>query len=130
MQAYFKLINGVVNTTVGYANGNIEHPKYEDLKNGRATHAETLKIEYDEKVISLKTILVYYFKVIDPYSVNKQGEDEGIQYRTGIFYLNDLQKDEINKYLSEIPDSKNFKVLIEPLEMFSFSIVSSPRLFR
>ena len=120
-QAFFDQMKGVVKTQVGYANGNTVNPKYEDLKHGQATHAETVKIEYDENLISLDKILDYYLFIIDPYSVNHQGEDYGIQYRTGVFYEDDNYGNEIKSHLKKREDELNkgpFAILIEPLENF------------
>lgn len=85
-QKYFDQFPGVRRTTVGYANGNTEHPSYEDVKKRHSGHAETVRVDFDEAVLSAETLLGYYFDVIDPVSVNRQGEDEGEQYRTGIYY--------------------------------------------
>ena len=86
VEAYFKRQKGVVETTVGYCNGTTAFPKYEDLKSGKASHAETVKIVYDDQMISLETLLVHYLRFVDPYSVDRQGEDEGHQYRSGVYY--------------------------------------------
>ncbi len=86
VEAYFKQVKGVIRTQVGYANGNTVRPHYEDLKHGLATHAETVKIVYDDVQVSLEKLLELFLRVVDPYSLNKQGEDEGLQYRTGIYY--------------------------------------------
>ena len=75
VQHYFDQFNGILNTTVGYANGNTENPVYKDVKKGLTGHAETLEIQYDDTVISLPKILDLYFDIIDPVSVNQQGED-------------------------------------------------------
>lgn len=93
-QAYFKKIDGVVNTKVGYANGKTEDTDYTRVSN--TDHAETLMVEYDEKRISLRKILLHYFRIIDPTSVNRQGEDVGRQYRTGIYYTDENDKDMID----------------------------------
>ncbi|MBR5366190.1 MAG: peptide-methionine (S)-S-oxide reductase MsrA [Clostridia bacterium] len=85
-EEFFRQFDGVLHTVVGYANGNTENPTYEDVKHRGSGHAETVKIDFDEEVISLTELLDDYFLVIDPLSVNRQGEDEGIQYRTGIYY--------------------------------------------
>ena len=84
-QKYFDLLPGVCGTEVGYANGPIAHPSYEQVK-AHAGHAETVKVDYDPAVLPLQTLLEKYFAVIDPTAVNHQGEDTGIQYRTGIYY--------------------------------------------
>lgn len=84
LEEYFSRIKGVLATTVGYANGQVESTNYELIH--QTDHAETVHITYDENSISLREILLYYFRVIDPLSVNKQGNDVGRQYRTGIYY--------------------------------------------
>ena len=84
---YFKQIRGVVNTEVGFANGRIENPSYVQVKTGATGFAETVHITYDPAVVSLDLLLDLYFKSIDPTSLNKQGEDEGTQYRTGVYYV-------------------------------------------
>ncbi|HHW79754.1 MAG TPA: peptide-methionine (S)-S-oxide reductase MsrA [Acholeplasmataceae bacterium] len=86
VEGYFKRLNGVLETSVGYINGNDIKPTYELVCSGIATHAEAVKVIYDENLISLDKILAYFFRVVDPYAVNKQGNDVGIQYRSGIYY--------------------------------------------
>lgn len=86
VEAYFKLLKGVVDTTVGYTNGNFDNPTYQDLIKHRATHAEAVAITYDETMISLETLLLHMFRFIDPTSIDQQGHDIGHQYRTGIYY--------------------------------------------
>ncbi|MCI1244632.1 MAG: peptide-methionine (S)-S-oxide reductase MsrA [Bacilli bacterium] len=100
VEAYFQKLKGVTNTEVGYCNGNVAFPKYEDLKTGKATHAETVKIEYEDSVISLSGLLEHYLRFVDPYSVDRQGEDEGRQYRSGIYYNDVLDGVEAVSYLS------------------------------
>jgi peptide methionine sulfoxide reductase msrA/msrB len=84
VEAYFARILGVAHTDVGYANGITANPLYNDLH--KTGHAETVHIQYDPEKVSLQTLLEYYFKIIDPVSVNWQGADVGTQYRTGIYY--------------------------------------------
>lgn len=88
VEAYFKKLGGVVATDVGYANGNIEHPSYEQVCSGRTNFAETMALLYNPEKMSLEQILSHFFRIIDPQSLNKQGNDVGTQYRTGI-YSND-----------------------------------------
>ena len=85
VQKFFDQFAGVIRTETGYANGPTEEPAYEDVCNGSG-HAETVRVEYDETLISLTELLEYYFMVIDPLSYNRQGPDEGVQYRTGIYW--------------------------------------------
>ena len=94
MQKFIDQFDGVINTEVGYANGPAKAPSYEEVCRSSG-HAETVKVVYDDKVITLTELLDYYFMVIDPLSVNKQGNDRGIQYRTGIYYTDGSQLPEI-----------------------------------
>lgn len=117
VEKYFSLVKGVMLTKVGYANGKLDNPTYEDLKQGLDTASETVKIDYDESLISLEKLLELYLRVVDPYSVNKQGEDEGLQYRTGVYFVNDEDEKIISQYLSDCLNS-DFKIEILPLKRF------------
>ena len=99
-QRFFDQFNGIKSTVVGYANGKTENPSYRDVCDGSG-HAETVKIEYDEAQLPTQKLLGYYFRAIDPLSVNKQGEDEGVQYRTGVYYTEDSQIPEIQEVFEE-----------------------------
>ena len=90
MQKFFDQFEGVLATEVGYANGPDKAPTYQQVCRNSG-HAETVKIEYDEGRLSLDELLKLYFLVVDPLSLNKQGEDEGIQYRTGVYYTDEDQ---------------------------------------
>lgn len=86
LEHYLKGIEGIVSTEVGFANGKVGSPTYEQVYTDTTGHAETVAVTYDPAVIPLKELLEDFFCAIDPYSVNKQGEDEGTRYRTGIYY--------------------------------------------
>ena len=86
LEKYLAQINGVKETQVGYANGKTEQPTYQDVCYLNTGHAETVKIMYNPETISLQKLLQFFFKVIDPTSLNKQWNDVGTQYRTGIYY--------------------------------------------
>ncbi len=118
-QKFFDQFDGVVSTEVGYANGPDTNPAYRDVCQGSG-HAETVKIEYDETVISLTQLLNYYFMVIDPLSVNRQGNDRGVQYRTGIYYTGEDQLDEIRAVYRGQEEKAGAKLAVEllPLENF------------
>ncbi len=94
LQKFFDQFDGIESTEVGYANGPDRKPSYEEVCSDSG-HAETVRIRYDEHILSLTQLLGYYFMVIDPLSVNRQGDDSGIQYRTGIYYTDDSQLSEI-----------------------------------
>ena len=117
VEHFFSLAKGIINTEVGYANGTLDNPKYEDLKHGLDDASETVKIDYDENVISLEKILELYLRIVDPYSVNKQGEDEGVQYRTGVYCQNDSVKETIKKYFDKVLE-KDYKIEVVKLNKF------------
>lgn len=99
MEGYFSQIDGILDTSVGYANGQVETTNYQLLK--QTDHAETLYLAYDETRINLREILLYYFRVIDPFSVNQQGPDKGRQYRTGIYYTDEADLPTIEQVMTE-----------------------------
>ena len=101
VQKYFDQFDGVLGTEVGYANGEKENPSYYDVCHSSG-HAETVRIDYDESVISLTELLKKYFLIIDPLSYNRQGADWGIQYRTGIYYTDAADLPEISAYYNEL----------------------------
>ena len=96
VEAYFKQLDGITETCAGYINGEGE-VTYEQVCNFSG-HAEAVMLHYDEKVISLKKLLDHFFNIIDPTSLNKQGNDVGIQYRTGIYNYEDDQLPFIKNY--------------------------------
>ena len=117
VQEYYSRLLGVKSTKSGYANGKKENPTYQEVRSGIYQHAETVEIIYNNSVISLEKLLEHYLRFVDPYSVNKQGEDEGIQYRTGIYYLNKEDKDIVEAYFKSI-GLVNHKIEILPLKKF------------
>lgn len=119
VQKFFDQFDGVIATEVGYANGPEEEPSYREVCDGSG-HAETVKIIYDPSIITLTDLLDYYFMIIDPLSVNKQGNDRGIQYRTGIYYTTEDQIAEIEAVYKQQEDKAgaDLAVEMEPLKNF------------
>ncbi len=117
VQEYYSRLKGVVSTISGYANGNKVNPTYQEVKTGTTLHAETVEVKYNDEEISLTNLLEHYLRFVDPYSVNKQGEDEGNQYRTGVFYVDENDKDIIKKYFDENLNV-GYKIEIEKLSSF------------
>ena len=119
MQKFLQQFEGVLSTEVGYANGPTADPTYEDVCRS-AGHAETVKVEFDPAVISLTSLLEYYFMVIDPLSVNRQGEDSGIQYRTGVYYTDEAVLPEIRAVFAAQAEKAGAPLAVElaPLENF------------
>ena len=111
LEEYFSRIEGVKKTTVGYANGQVESTNYQLIH--QTDHAETVHLIYDEKRISLREILLYYFRVIDPLSVNKQGNDVGRQYRTGVYYTDEGDKAVIEQVFAEQEKQLGQKIAVE-----------------
>lgn len=85
IDAYFSKINGVVSTEVGYANGSVENPTYQLVCTGTSEYAETLKLCYDDEKLPLEDVVLHFLRIVDPCSLNKQGNDRGTQYRCGIY---------------------------------------------
>lgn len=119
VQKYFDQFDGVLRTEAGYANGPDRAPSYQEVC-ADSGHAETVRIDYDENVISLTDLLKRYFLVIDPLSVNRQGHDEGIQYRTGIYYTEADQLPEIEAVYRAEEEKAGAKLAVElaPLRNF------------
>lgn len=120
LEAYLKQIDGVVKTQVAYANGNRDKTFYEIVK--ITGHAETVKVEYDTKIISLEKILEYFYYIIDPFSVNKQGNDKGKQYRSGIYSKNLEDLERARKFLEEKQEKENRKIQIEVEELKNYVV--------
>lgn len=118
-EAFMQRIRGVVNAEVGYANGNSLNPSYQDVCNGSG-HAEVVKVTFDAEKISLTKLLDYYFKVIDPVSINRQGNDEGVQYRTGIYYVDTADEAIIREALANLQRNYKQPLAVEnlPLEHY------------
>ena len=119
-QAYFDKIEGITETKVGYANGVMENPTYEQVCTGATGHAETVEVAYDEEVISLNDILAHYFRIIDPTLLNRQGNDVGTQYRTGIYTIDKWDLEIANLFVKDQQQNydKEIVVEIEPLKNF------------
>lgn len=117
-QGYFDLINGVVYSEVGYANGISDQTSYNQI--ARTDHAEVVRLKFDANRVDINEILEHYFRIIDPFSINKQGNDIGRQYRTGIYYSDDKLKSVIEDFISrkQTKFTKPIAVEIEPLKNY------------
>lgn len=120
LEAYMARVYGVADAESGYANGKTENPKYEDLIYNGSGHAETVHVRYDPNTVTLNDLLKYYFKVIDPTSLNKQGNDRGTQYRTGIYYTDPAELPIIQAEIAEQQKkyAKSIVVEVQPLLQF------------
>ena len=117
---YFKQIRGVISTTTGYANGNIDNPTYEQVYTDSTGYAETVHIVYNPEIVSLTLLLEMFFRSIDPTSLNRQGEDYGTRYRTGIYYTSEEDIATIKDVYNNVERiiGKPLMVEVEPLRNF------------
>ena len=92
VEAYFRRIDGILAAESGYANGHTEHPTYEQVCREHTGHAETVRLQYDGQRLPLPQLLAHYFRLIDPTTLNRQGNDVGEQYRTGIYYTDEADR--------------------------------------
>lgn len=122
VDVYYSNLKGVLETSSGYANGNFLNPTYEQVCNNEATHAEAVNISYDTDLISLDKILDHYFRIIDPFTLNKQGNDVGIQYRTGIYYTTDEDYEQITTYLERLQRKLDQKIVVEVVKLTNYSM--------
>lgn len=117
---FLKQIEGVESTQVGYANSTVANPSYEQVCTGTTNAAETVKVVYDPEKVDLDLLLELYFQTIDPTSLNRQGNDRGTQYRTGIYYIDENNIPIINEAIKALSAQYNNPIAIEvkPLKNF------------
>ena len=120
MEKYLSLIPGVLETEVGYANGKTANPTYEEVCYNDTGHAETVRVVYDASRLPLRELLFRFFDVIDPTSVNKQGHDTGVQYRTGIYYTEPEDKLDIHSALAALQAQYENPVVVEVRSLENF----------
>ena len=120
VEAFISRLKGVNNTEVGYSNGYDLAPTYEKVCSGKTNHAETVKVTYNPKIISLEEILENFFKIIDPTSKNRQGRDVGSQYRTGIYWQNPEDKKRVVKFLNMKQKELPKRIVVEAHEIYNF----------
>ena len=107
----FSKIDGIIKTEVGYCGGNSPVTTYKEVCTGNTNHAEVVKLDFDEKIITYEKILKIFFQIHDPTTLNSQGPDFGTQYRSEIFYLNNNQKKTAEKVLQDINERLSGKVV-------------------
>lgn len=108
MEDLIRKVPGVINTTVGYTGGKIENPIYNLVKQGTTDHAEAIEIEFDSMLITYTDVLKFFFKIHDPTTVNRQGNDKGTQYRSAIFYHSPEQLEIAKEVIQFVNDSKKW----------------------
>lgn len=120
VEEYFSRITGVYDVTVGYANGKTENPTYQQVCSGKTGYAETVHVTYNSEIVSLQVLIEQFFKIINPLSLNKQGNDVGSQYRTGIYFTQEADKKIAEAVVAEVQKkyTKPFAVELVPLKNY------------
>jgi peptide methionine sulfoxide reductase msrA/msrB len=120
VEAFISRLKGVNQTEVGYANGRDLAPTYEKVCSGKTGHAETVKVTYNPEIISLDKILENFYRIIDPFSKNRQGNDIGTQYRTGIYWQEEEQKEIVLSFLKAKQKETQKRIVIEAYPISCF----------
>lgn len=107
VEAYFSKLPGIVRTEAGYANGKTKNPTYEEVLEGNTNFVETVLVEYNNNKISLSEILSHYFDIVDLTTLNRQAHDSGTQYRSGIYYEEDKDREIIENAIRQ--EQKKYK---------------------
>lgn len=113
VEEYFRNIPGVLKTQVGYTGGKTTNPKYDEMHDGCTGHAESVEIIFDSSKVSYANLMDKFFKMHDPTTLNRQGNDEGNQYRSAIFYTTDKQKAEAMAFKNKVEKSGAWKSSIK-----------------
>lgn len=119
VEGYFKQVKGVIDTQTGYANGPSPDPTYQQVCDSEG-HVEAVRIDYDENQISLEALLLHFLRIIDPYARNRQGNDIGIQYRSGIYYADEETKERVQRVIALFEEEEGKKTAIEVLPLDNF----------
>lgn len=120
VEAYMKLLPGVLDTQVGYANGNTAHPTYEQVCHQGTGHAETVRVVYDRGRTDVAQLLEAFFRVVDPTSHHRQGNDRGSQYRSGIYYVDECDKVAAEQVLAQLQTRYEVPIVTEILPLAHF----------
>lgn len=120
VQEYFSRINGVIKTYVGYANSSIENPSYELVCSGATKAVEAVEIEYENKIVSLEELIDELFKIIDPTLLNRQANDVGTQYRTGIYYVDSKEEIIISEKIKKLQEKYSKAIRTEVMALNNF----------
>ncbi len=120
IEAFFQRVPGVTEVVSGYMGGEKPNPTYREVCGGNTGHVEVVKISFDTETVSLEQILEIFFEMIDPTTLNKQGNDSGTQYRSVIFYKDDTQKETADQVIAQIKSNYNDPIVttVEKIEEF------------
>ncbi|KAH0577638.1 Peptide methionine sulfoxide reductase MsrA [Spironucleus salmonicida] len=123
VQEVFREMKGVTSTSTGYANSNIDNPKYKQVCQGTTGASEAIQINYNPSIVSLQQILDVYFTIIDPTILNRQGNDRGTQYRTGIYWVTEDDAKTIEQKINSVQeDYSEAKIVVEVMKLENYFI--------
>ena len=108
-EAVFQRLKGVESVLSGYTGGTIKNPAYREVCTGRTGHAEAIEITFNKEEVSYKTLMEIFFATHDPTTLNRQGADVGTQYRSGIFFTSEEQKEQAEAFIKELNDTNYFE---------------------
>lgn len=117
---FFKMVKGVTHTRVGFANSSVASPSYKLVCSGCTGAAETVEVVFDDHIVTLPFLIRLYFETIDPTSLNKQGGDEGTQYRTGIYTTSPGQLEIARRLVAELQEKIGERVAVEVMPLLNF----------
>lgn len=117
---FMKLIPGVTDTETGYANSRVPNPTYKEVCTGKTGATETVKVTYNPSEVTLPFLLSLYFQTIDPTALNRQGNDRGTQYRTGIYYTDPADRQVIEKAIAGLQLQYTRPVVVEVAKLENF----------
>lgn len=120
VQGYFDKINGVEDTQVGYANGLMENPSYQQVCTGATGFAESVKIDYNQEQITINELLEHLFRIIDPISINRQGNDIGTQYRTGVYTTDAWDREIVSLFIRDQQRNFDRPIQVENVKLINF----------
>ena len=120
LEAVYERVDGVVAVESGYSNGHVEHPTYEQVCGGRTGHAEAVRVVFDPARIALQDLLEIFFAIHDPTTRDRQGHDLGPQYRSAIFWHDELQRGVIDAVMAEVDTATGGRVVtqVEPVRNY------------
>jgi peptide-methionine (S)-S-oxide reductase len=113
VEAYFQQLKGVLSTKVGYGQGHVEKPTYQQVCSGTTGHTEVCEITYDESLLSLEKILEHFFRIIDPVTLNRQGPDQGTQYRSGVYYSDEGERELVLAFIKDKQPAYREPIVVE-----------------
>jgi peptide-methionine (S)-S-oxide reductase len=121
LEAVYELVDGVTEVESGYSNGHVPHPTYEQVCSGTTGHAEVVRVTFDPARITLREVLQIFFAIHDPTTLNRQGNDVGTQYRSGIYFEHAAQEAEVRAVLAEVQAACGGRAVTEVLPLAAYS---------